>query len=551
MKKKPATITARTTVKIMSYLLTTAMIVGGLSLSPLATVEVQAAEKKNINLNVGNDIEGIINPKNGDTVTSWTGTTVYYGNKAYYVLDKNGDFDGHSSKDDHMLLLSKGVLASSGRTFDDSSSNWTGSDIETYLNGVGFYNTLNVTEQGAIGSTTINNDKTDNGGYTGFTINSTNNIFLLDLNDVQNTNYGFSSSDSNGGTRVADPNCSSWWWLRSPGNLVSDAAGVSGLGNVNSHGPNGDDEDGSARPAFNLNLSSVLFSSASGASKSSSFAATTDSSATSWNLTLQDGTGFTAERKTGETGSIEAGTKMNITVTAVPSTSTNAYTQTSAMLLDGSNTVICYGRIKDGVPAAGDIEITIPSSVPAGIYTMKVFAEDVNSTDSSNLTDYASNMAEIPNIQITAAPSPQTPSSSDDSDSNNDSSSTTTEEAYVNPLSWYYEANPLGSMCLIEHQGPVCVKAFNAATPKGYKEAFSFNLLLRKNGIFQSTYDKKAGKFVINIPKEFQKAGRTFALIGIDKFGNTKIFTDNDLSDETFATTLDMEGYAFSLIYMD
>ena len=242
---------------------------------------------------------------------------------------------------------------------------------------------------------------------------------------------------------------------------------------------------------------------------------------------------------------------MNITVTAVPSTSTNAYTQTSAMLLDGSNTVICYGRIKDGVPAAGDIEITIPSSVPAGIYTMKVFAEDVNSTDSSNLTDYASNMAEIPNIQITAAPSPQTPSSSDDSDSNNDSSSTTTEEAYVNPLSWYYEANPLGSMCLIEHQGPVCVKAFNAATPKGYKEAFSFNLLLRKNGIFQSTYDKKAGKFVINIPKEFQKAGRTFALIGIDKFGNTKIFTDNDLSDETFATTLDMEGYAFSLIYMD
>ena len=103
---------------------------------------------------MGNDIEGIINPKNGDTVTSWTGTTVYYGNKAYYVLDKNGDFDGHSSKDDHMLLLSKGVLASSGRTFDDSSSNWTGSDIETYLNGVGFYNTLNVTEQGAIGSTT-------------------------------------------------------------------------------------------------------------------------------------------------------------------------------------------------------------------------------------------------------------------------------------------------------------------------------------------------------------------------------------------------------------
>ena len=47
MKKKTAT-------KIMSYLLTTAMIVGGLSLSPLTTVEVMAGDPtpKNINLNV-------------------------------------------------------------------------------------------------------------------------------------------------------------------------------------------------------------------------------------------------------------------------------------------------------------------------------------------------------------------------------------------------------------------------------------------------------------------------------------------------------------------
>ncbi|NLG05007.1 MAG: LysM peptidoglycan-binding domain-containing protein [Clostridia bacterium] len=40
-------------------------------------------------------------------------------------------------------------------------------------------------------------------------------------------------------------------------------------------------------------------------------------------------------------------------------------------------------------------------------------------------------------------------------------------------------------------------------------------------------------------------------LIGIDKFGKTKTFSDMDLSDETFTTMLDIEGYAFSLVYSD
>ncbi len=93
--------------------------------------------------------------------------------------------------------------------------------------------------------------------------------------------------------------------------------------------------------------------------------------------------------------------------------------------------------------------------------------------------------------------------------------------------------------------------AFKAATSKGYSEAFSFNLLLRDNGFFKPTSVKKTGKFVLNIPTKWQKPGRTFALIGIDKNGNTKIFTDEDFSDETITTTLDIEGYAFSLIYTD
>lgn len=125
----------------MSYVLTAAMVVGGLGLSPLGTVETRAEEAlevqgaqiaptvKTINRNVGESIAGIKNPRNGDDVNSWTGTTVYYGNKAYYVLDRNGDLNGHSSMDGHMLLFSKGVLEDSGRAFDDTKSDWTTSDI--------------------------------------------------------------------------------------------------------------------------------------------------------------------------------------------------------------------------------------------------------------------------------------------------------------------------------------------------------------------------------------------------------------------------------------
>ena len=109
----------------------------------------------------------------------------------------------------------------------------------------------------------------------------------------------------------------------------------------------------------------------------------------------------------------------------------------------------------------------------------------------------------------------------------------------------------IGGLCTFEMQGPLCVAAFNAATPAGFTEAFSFNLNLDSTGTTKVNYDKKQGKIVLNIPTQYQKQGRTFAVIGIDRFGKTKIFYDNDSDDKIFTTNLDIEGYAFSLIYSD
>lgn len=75
MKRKS---TKKTISKLCSYLLTVALTVGGLTLSPITTVEVQAAATtKNVNLRLDGDnsIAGI----SGATVNKANAATVYYG----------------------------------------------------------------------------------------------------------------------------------------------------------------------------------------------------------------------------------------------------------------------------------------------------------------------------------------------------------------------------------------------------------------------------------------------------------------------------------------
>lgn len=119
------------------------------------------------------------------------------------------------------------------------------------------------------------------------------------------------------------------------------------------------------------------------------------------------------------------------------------------------------------------------------------------------------------------------------------------------PLLKNFSGKGMGGLCTFEKQGPLCAAVFKAATPLGFFEAFSFNLNLDATGKTKPNYGKKTGKFVLNIPEKYRKKGRTFAIIGIDKSGKVKIFYDIDTDDKLFTTDLDIEGYAFSLIYTD
>lgn len=96
-------------------------------------------------------------------------------------------------------------------------------------------------------------------------------------------------------------------------------------------------------------------------------------------------------------------------------------------------------------------------------------------------------------------------------------------------------------------QGEACRAAFEFATPRGFTELFSFNLLV--DG--QASYDEKSGLMVIRIPQNMLKPGRVFALIAVDKDGMPHYFTDLDADPDTLSAQIDFVGYAFDVIYMD
>ena len=106
---------------------------------------------------------------------------------------------------------------------------------------------------------------------------------------------------------------------------------------------------------------------------------------------------------------------------------------------------------------------------------------------------------------------------------------------------------PYGTRAVKAEQGPAEKAMLKAARPAGYKEGFTFNLITND----KSETTLKTGTITMVIPKEFQKEGRTFAIIGLDKSGETYNYVDKDTDPATITFDVHMEGYVFSFIYKD
>ncbi|MGI6109996.1 MAG: DUF6273 domain-containing protein [Eubacteriaceae bacterium] len=220
-------------------------------------------------------------------------------------------------------------------------------------------------------------------------------VFFLSAEEAENSDYGFTDESS----RTANYNGSAdLWWLRSPfaGNGNDRRAGI-----VDYDGIVFDydvSEDWAARPAFNLNLNSVLFTSAAAGGKTSGTAGAdalnpvSTTAPTEWKLTLDDSANRASFTVSTTNVTALAGDSVNITYSGANS-GTNEYL--SAMIVDSTGNVLYYGRMKNiavSADASGTQSITIPSGLAAGSYTLKIFSEQYNGDEK---TDYASAMKDV------------------------------------------------------------------------------------------------------------------------------------------------------------
>ena len=188
-----------------------------------------------------------------------------------------------------------------------------------------------------------------------------------------------------------------WWWLRSLHFGNDTYAGcVNGDGDLHGSHVNDDNLFG-ARPAFRLNLSSVLFSSAAEGGKSStgeglgSFGTITGPSGDNEvKLTLIDELSssarkdFSANVDGADSAVVAPGGDLTISYSGAAGGD-----HISALLCDSDGTILYYASTEQN--SDGTWTVTLPNSL-SGSYKLKVFSEQQNG---DKKTDYASPVSEI------------------------------------------------------------------------------------------------------------------------------------------------------------
>ena len=326
--------------------------------------------------------------------------------------------------DGQLFLLSDQNLDVFQYHTEYESVTWEKSTMRSWLNGYGaseniggdsgtdytsdhFIGTaFSEKEQKAIADTTVVNDDNPDHNTEGGN-DTTDQIFLLSIEEVQNADYGFTDDSSRIATNtayVADGGKigssymngvgeAGYWWLRSPGDLDHRAAGVSVDGGVGSYGFYVSFDSIAVRPAFNLDLTSVLFTSAAAGGKSangmdSGLTAIGNYAGNEWKLTLLDDSRDFSISNAAIEGS---------TVTFSYSNAKTGENEYISAVIENNGEITHYGRILqlDGTTngANGTASLTIPAGVTLDNDTkLYVFNEQYNS---DKMTDYASQLKEI------------------------------------------------------------------------------------------------------------------------------------------------------------
>ena len=341
-----------------------------------------------------------------------------------------------SNSDGKLFLLSDQNLDVKPYNSSDTRITWEKSTMRSWLNGYAASKNnssnnfidaaFSSGEQGAIAQTYVYNATQSDGSSkpnpdysTSGGENTTDKIFLLSIEEATDSGYFPNGNSSRIATNTAyvagggtisssgmyDVGAADYWWLRSPGVYNIAAAYVSDTGYVDSNGVHVSDPEYAVRPAFNLNLNSVLFTSAAeggkipaaasggtqGAVGADAIFEIGDYAGSEWKLTLLDSSRNFSVKEGTATGKPGDTITLSYTGATVYDAESAPNEYISVIIADSSGAQY-YGRITQPTSADGQVEITIPTSLVNGTYTLNVFSEQYNggANDDTKLTDYAS-----------------------------------------------------------------------------------------------------------------------------------------------------------------
>ena len=321
------------------------------------------------------------------TVNTASAPTVYFGQNhennpgAWRVIGYDGN--GVTSAQGDITLLAAGNM---GLSKFGSSAAYADSDLKAAIDALA--EKLTPKETDSVQKRTLTS-----GSYNG------KNTDCVSGAQVDNAVFRpLSTAEAfavNNDLRIADPEhpkwASSFWWLRSPGAKDRDVDSVDGFGNIDHDGIDISNIWG-VRPAFNLNLNSVLFTSAAVGGKPDGFKAVPGYTGNEWKLTIKDSSRkiYASAAKT----NLKAGESLSVEYFGATNIGENEYI--SAMIADSAGNILYYGRVAhNNQNQSGTANVTVPSDLADGSYTLKLFSEQCNG---DYKTDYA---GEFRNISFT------------------------------------------------------------------------------------------------------------------------------------------------------
>ena len=314
-----------------------------------------------------------------------------------------------SNADDKLFLLSDQNLDVFAYNKQERFTVWETSDMRKWLNGLDAYsadsfqgNAFTATEYAVLAQTELINGENPDYYATPSEDNTTDKVFLLSIPEAMNTAYGFAGNMQSSNTRVStntaytagggktggimySADSEDIWWLRSPGGIIFRAAYVSSFGLIETRGNPTTSTGVAVRPAVQVDLGKVLFTSAAENGKQTGgLTAVGSYSGKEWKLTVLDDSraDFKAACAADDNG---------VRTIQYSGAKTGANERISAMIVNSDGVVTYYGVLCDAETGKNTVTVDVNGKLHDGD-TLYVFNEQQNG---DKKTDYASALHDV------------------------------------------------------------------------------------------------------------------------------------------------------------